>query len=258
MSIRLMALVWEVPFPTQSQKLIALKLADYASDAGDSIFPANATLAAYGSCDESTVKRSMKAFRECGLLHLVQEGGKGPRATNQWRLNVQMLAALAYGDCTITGSSAALEIAGDVAASGDENKGFKKGFNLHPSGELRGSPEPVRGSPVHRKGFTGEPQSTINSHIDSPGAHVRERDENAPASRAEKKSTIAIEIKIDESCFDSWIEHMRAAGNEALAASALAAGCMTVSSRWPKEGSAMPKVASAATLTTRSRAMTGE
>lgn len=85
-----------------------------------------------------------------------------------------------------------------------------------------------------------------------------ERDENAPASRAEKKSTIAIEIKIDESCFDSWIEHLRATGNEALAASALAAGSMTVASRWPKEGSAIPKVASAATLTTRSRAMTGE
>ena len=30
MSIRLMSLVWEIPFPTSTQMLLALKLADHA------------------------------------------------------------------------------------------------------------------------------------------------------------------------------------------------------------------------------------
>ena len=43
MSIKLMSIVWEVPFPTATQMLVCLKLADYANDDGTSIFPANTT-----------------------------------------------------------------------------------------------------------------------------------------------------------------------------------------------------------------------
>ncbi len=82
MSIRVMSLVWEINFPTHSQKLIALKLADYASDHGASIFPAVSTLARHTGSDERTVQRVMKAFRDCGLIELVKEGGAGPNYLN--------------------------------------------------------------------------------------------------------------------------------------------------------------------------------
>ena len=44
MSIKVTAMLWQVEFSEVSAKLVALKLADCASDLGDSIFPSVNTI----------------------------------------------------------------------------------------------------------------------------------------------------------------------------------------------------------------------
>lgn len=185
MSIRLMSVVWEVPFPTATQMLICLKLADYANDDGGSIFPANGTLADKARCSESTVKVTIKALRSCGLLCLVRQGGNGPRDTNEWMLNVPMLKALADGSATIGGCSDTLEIDGFSGGDPMENKGSEKGSKTNPFTELRGQSGELRGQPTGSKGSAGKPQPINNHQIDTSGSRGRAGDEGARTSAHE-------------------------------------------------------------------------
>lgn len=233
MSIRLMTLVWDIPFPTQAQKLIALKLADYAADTGGSVFPSAETLGDKAGCDERTVQRTLKAFRGCGLIHLKREGGKGPKDTNEWWLNVPMMAALAYGKATIVGTSTELEIDGEIVQ--------EKGDTVSPIDDARVTPVQKRVTPVSPKGDASVTQS-VNNHQEPSLARERACDEDARAKPAERWIA-EFSIKAGESCFGAWIAHLRAKGKDALADVAEVAGEMRVSSKWPKEGSPMPKVA---------------
>ena len=178
MSIRLMSVVWEIEFPTQSQKLIALKLADYASDMGTSIFPAVNTIARHTGCDERTVQRVMKAFRNCGIIHLVKEGGTGPKATNEWLLNVAVLSGLANGEIKLVGGATELEIEGELM--GDNLSAM--GDILSPEDAVRVTKAGLRVTPVSPKGGSGVTQSINNHQIETPGSRGRAGDKGARAS----------------------------------------------------------------------------
>lgn len=241
MSIRLMTLVWEVPFPTATQMLVCLKLADYANDLGGSIFPANGTLAEKARCSESTVKVTIKALRACGLLYLVRAGGNGPRDTNEWMLNVPMLKALADGAATIKGCSDTLEIDGfdgDVSDVQDsENKGSEKGSKTDPLGGVRGQSGELRGQPTGAKGSAGKPQSINNHQIETSGTRERASDKDARGTRSQA-NTRPNQMITKAECpdeFVAWLDWHRKHSRAAQVRFFEDNGCVLAPTMWPPD-----------------------
>lgn len=98
MSVRVSSIVWDTDFPTQSMKLVALKLADNASDDGDSIYPAKDTIAEMTGCSRATVHAVIADFIHCGLLVQIEQGGtRGPGHTTLYRFDMEKLWALSAG-----------------------------------------------------------------------------------------------------------------------------------------------------------------
>lgn len=244
-----MTLVWDVPFPTSTQMLIALKLADYSNDHGTSIFPANETLANKARCSETTVKTTLKVFRECGLLHLTRKGGNGPKDTNEWALNIPLLRALGTGDCTIEGCSTVLEIAGELPVD-------NKGSNSDPLATVRGQSDGLRGQPIGPKGSAHGPQ-TINNHQIEPPDRARAKKNDALDLKGSGK-TAQPEIHLtvrDGSKWEAWLGTMTPAD----VARAEASGEIYTTANWPREDARLIRIPRpSSTLTDRSRAMQGE
>jgi hypothetical protein len=84
-SIKVMTLVWEVEFPQLAAKMVALKLADCASDRGDSIFPSVETIERTTGCVQSTVRKWLFAMEHCGLLKVVKRSPGGAQANTTRR-----------------------------------------------------------------------------------------------------------------------------------------------------------------------------
>ncbi len=77
MSVKLMALVWELDLST-FEKLVMLALADCANDDGE-CWPSVATLSRKTGAAERTVQRSLRALEQCGLLKTITLTGRGNR-----------------------------------------------------------------------------------------------------------------------------------------------------------------------------------
>ena len=245
MSIRMMTIVWDVPFPTSTQMLIALKLADYSNDHGTSIFPANETLASKARCSESTVKTTLKVFRACGLLMLLKQGGSGPKSTNEWALNVPLLKALASGICTIDGCSTVLEIDGEMPV---ENKGSE----FDPLDQKRGQFDALRGQPTDAKGSAHRPQSTNNHQIDPS---TREGARKADDLILKRSGEPEIAVSVGEMQWESWIAHL-SEHDPPKAEQAKAAGQIFVTGRWPSERTRVLRIP-ASGLSEKTKAMVG-
>lgn len=236
MSIRLMSVVWEIDFPTQSQKLIALKLADYAADSGASIFPTVNTLAKHTGCDERTVQRVMKAFRSCGLLHLVKEGGTGPKATNQWQMNVTALVALAYQGWTLSGGAADLEINGE--GMGDILS--DKGDILSADDALRVTNPALRVTPVSPKGGSGVTQSINIHHKELPSRTSAHATQGAARSA---RSEVARLILASDKEWRSWRLWLADKGQHRALDQFEAEGAMVVYDPYPSDEATLPRLA---------------
>lgn len=229
MSIRLMSMVWDVKFPTQAQKLIALKLADYASDYGGSVFPAVNTMADQVGCDDRTVQRVLKAFRDCGLIELVKEGGKHARDTNEWAIDVAMLAKLASGELSIVGT--ATELSAQPSDTGDRTPPL--GWQDVTPGV---TPVSSRGGILSSRGDTGVTQLTKN-HQDTSRARERARDEGAGAPR--ERAGLRLILKSDVE-WKEWHLHTAREWGDAFAWAFDQEGAMVVTGYRPHKGCAKP------------------
>ncbi len=247
MSIRLMTLMWDVRFPTQSQLLVALKIADYANDHGGSIFPSRNKLAALTQTSESTVKNVLRSFRAVGLLHVTQEGGHGPKSTTHYEINLRLLDALADGVCRLTGGADEVEI--EWLEKGSEFDPLERSTvdPLTPvrgqSGRLRGQSDAAKGSialtPIHQD----------NHQIDSPRAGARASD--ASASRAPRARAALVVSRADVQ-WQAWLDAVDLDTAERIER----AGEFTATARWPTEGERIISIANARVdITAR---MTGE
>jgi len=174
MSIELMSLVWKVDFLTQSQKLIMLRMADFSNDDGASIYPSRSRIADECGCSLSTVKATLKALMDCGLVSIERKGGKGVGDTNQYNIDTDILRALASGQAALAGDSCTLELCGYA--------GDKKGSVSDPLVSTRGQSGVIRGQPAADKGSASRPQLTNNHQIDSS---------RAPASASNVESSLA-------------------------------------------------------------------
>jgi len=98
---------------------VLLKLIDACEDDGSRIFPAISTIARAAQCSTRQVQRELKAFLDIGLIRLVREGGKGPRSTNEYALDLDVLQQLGKSGW----AHVAQEAAGGAAVNGEEKKG---------------------------------------------------------------------------------------------------------------------------------------
>lgn len=258
MSIRLMSIVWDIPWPSQSALLVALKLADYANDEGGSIHPSRDTLAKHAQASLATVKRILGGFRDCGLLKVVEEGGKGPRSTTRYEFDVRALMRLHDGYDEIQRDEEAAEKFVIVQKHPVDDCG-KEGAHSEPLNPERGSIGEFRGSSEKISGSIGEPRNTT---LDPPSrnttARAREDFSNGSKSEVQGRALPSHTITANDPQWEHWIVHLRNRGRDDLALRATAAGAITtVGSRWPKDDSPLPFVKQAG-LTERSTRMTGE
>jgi hypothetical protein len=94
MSAFLLGIGFRADMGTCARKLVLLKLIDACEEDGTRIFPAISTIARAAQCSTRQVQRELQAFREAGLIRLVREGGKGPRSTNEYALDLDVLQRL--------------------------------------------------------------------------------------------------------------------------------------------------------------------
>jgi len=78
MSVKITALVWELSLPLPD-KMVLLRMADYADDRGGSIYPAVATIAHYCEMSPRAVQYTLKKYLDDGLLIVLgnEKGGRG-------------------------------------------------------------------------------------------------------------------------------------------------------------------------------------
>lgn len=261
MSIRLMSMVWEVQFPTQSQLLAALKLADFANDDGGSIYPSRNRLAYHCQCSETTAKVVLRCFRECGLLIVVKEGGNGPRDTTEYCFDLDLLRALADGRCTITGGGEELEIvwseAGDSSVDNPQNKGAEKGAEPAPLEAEGGGSAGLRGRNGPEKGAASRPQPISNKTTNIEPSF---RASASAKGGALAPALPALVIREGDTSWLTWLDHIATHAGEAARERALRAGTLTVAARWPREGVPLPNIPGHKPegLSDRSRQMAGE
>lgn len=93
MSIKIMTMVFEARLGGATIKAVAVKLADYANDAGGNIWPALDTVADQTEVSKSSVQRAVRTLIEDEYLEVEREGGKGPGSTTRYRFNLTNLAA---------------------------------------------------------------------------------------------------------------------------------------------------------------------
>lgn len=225
MSIELMTLVWKVPFPTSTQMVVALKLADHAEDDGSKIYPGRASLAERARCSESSVKLILKMFREAGILIVVEEGGRGPHDTTRYKMNVGLLQAIALGEVSISGSSTTLELGWSDASE-------RKGSDFDPLEFYPVNGLTVRGQRVVAKGSTHSPQP-IKNHQEPSGA-------GAPATRSAARPSLV--VRRGDSSWEPWLDAIETTQGVEARRFAELAGTLSVPARWPKEGTPVPRI----------------
>jgi len=129
------------------RKLVLLKLIDACEDDGSRIFPAIATVARAAQCSDRQVQREIRAFLEIGLLALVREGGKGRRSTNEYRLDLDVLAAISrHGWDAYAAARGGVEPASEGDdAQGDTVSPLDEGAKGDKSAPLRVTAETAKG-----------------------------------------------------------------------------------------------------------------
>jgi hypothetical protein len=91
-----MSQVWERLDVSGGELVLALSIADFANDAGESIFPSVKTLCEKTRQSRATVQRQMAHFREVNWLQVVGQGGLsgGRERTTEYRINPDWVKGL--------------------------------------------------------------------------------------------------------------------------------------------------------------------
>lgn len=247
MSIRLMSVVWDIPWPSQSALLIALKLADYANDEGGSIHPRRDTLAKHAQTSLATVKRTLAAFREIGLLSVVEEGGMGRGNATKYALNVPLLMRLHDGYETVQRDEIdphKYVIAARSAVENDDEKAAQNGAHSEPLNGLGAHQERLAAQSTGISGSIDEPRTTnLNPPITTTSrASSRASEVSILDLGKSGQPRLAIAIKPTDPSWLNWIDHLRLLGHDEIADAALADGVMTVAKRWPDTNTPLPVV----------------
>jgi hypothetical protein len=108
MSVKVSALCWQIPLPI-ADKLVLLRLADYADNDGGKIFPSVATVAHFCGVSERAVQYILKKLTDDGLLFVVGNATGGRGKTRHYAIDLEracQLAGPAGGQSNGTGKRA--------------------------------------------------------------------------------------------------------------------------------------------------------
>lgn len=97
MSVDVMSAVWKARGLSHTEKLVLLRMADFASDDGTNIYPALDRLAGDTGCSRRTVQSTLRALEALGLITIHYKAG--PHGTNRYDIDVANLARCS--DCTV-------------------------------------------------------------------------------------------------------------------------------------------------------------
>lgn len=161
MSIHVISLVLKRRIAPASFKLVAIKLADCASDDGSRVFPALSTVAAEACVSIDTARRAIKKLMRLGVLKLIRKGGRGPGSTNEYAFDMEVLCSLpdargepdAGRDDWVDAPDEFTEAGNDHAGAVLGNK--NQGSNLQPF-------DAGKGGIPNAKGGTGATQTVKN------------------------------------------------------------------------------------------------
>ncbi|MBB3608656.1 hypothetical protein [Rhizobium sp. BK602] len=177
MSAFLLGAGFKADMGTQSRKLVLLKLIDACDDDGTRIFPAMATVARAAQCSTRQVQREIKSFLAIGLLRLVRAGGNGPKSTNEYSLDLDVLFAI-----TRDGWDAyAASIGASVEADAPENKGDTMS-PLENKGDID---DALRVTPETLKGDNGSHTTPPYPSNNPSEERARERDHSGSVVNAD-------------------------------------------------------------------------
>ena len=219
MSGHLAALIWEIDFPTSTQKLLMLRLADYADDHGRGIYPSIPEVARQVGASERQIQYALKALEAVKLIDRVTFGGTGPQRTNVWTINVDLVAQLALQELVLNGAHNELEVV--------ENGGAI----IAPRILARVQSRLKRVKPIAPMGEAHCTQATIEPNLEpkSAGAHATRR-----AARR------AIEVKAGDISWSEWLEAIEINLGAEARITAAQIGKITVEARWPSDDVLMP------------------
>lgn len=91
MSVKAMAVVWELYPAGGGELLTALKLADHADHDGGNIWPGVESVARTTHQSERTIQRHIQAMLKSGWLEVVWVGGRGPASPTRYRMPLAKL-----------------------------------------------------------------------------------------------------------------------------------------------------------------------
>lgn len=97
MSLKVSQMVWRAKLPS-TQKLVAARLADFADDDGSRVFPSNRRVMEECGLSERTVRETMRALEQCGVLVLVALERPGQNLPREYRIDLDALAKLSTYD----------------------------------------------------------------------------------------------------------------------------------------------------------------
>lgn len=219
MSGHLAALIWEIDFPTSTQKLLMLRLADYADDHGRGIYPSIPEVARQVGASERQIQYALKALEAVKLIDRVTFGGTGPQRTNVWTINVDLVAPLALQELVLIGAHNELEVV--------ENGGAI----IAPRILVRVQSRLKRVKPIAPMGEAHCTQATIEPNLEPKSA-------GSPATR--RAASRALIVKEGDISWSEWLEAIeRNLGTPARVAAARL-GKITVEARWPTDDVVMP------------------
>jgi len=198
MSAYLLGIGFRADMGTCVRKLVWLKLIDACEEDGSRIFPAIATIARAAQCSTRQAQREMKAFVDIGLLRLVKKGGNGPRSTNEYALDLDMVQRLGRDGWDV--------VAAEV--------GLKKGDTVSPleAGEKGDTDDAERVTPETSKGdklcHPTPPDPSIDpsserearGDADGQGSEISDEGASEPIGAADTPGTAAFEKRVMRFC----------------------------------------------------------
>lgn len=131
MSLKVSQLVWKAILPS-TQTLVAVRLADFADDAGGRVFPSNRRVAKECGLSERAVRETIRALEQAGILILVALENPGQRLPREYRFDLAVLTALADSPASETAEGAVEAAAGSLDEGADTGASGSGGNHVPP------------------------------------------------------------------------------------------------------------------------------
>ncbi len=145
-----------------NRKMVALRLADFADDAGRGIWPTVGRVAEECELSIRTVQRVLEEFVDEGMLIVVKKGGGGPGSSTRYDFDLARVRA-----------RAAEIAAGQSCAKGDSVSPFDKDVS-----------DDAKGDSGDEKGCHGDTRTVMEPSTEPPLERGRAREEGEPEPEA--------------------------------------------------------------------------